>query len=700
VAGTTVVYNSLAEKLRLFVSCTIPLIFKYATAGAEHRHNWAVRSIRPDQVHETARAGRYVGEDGNWDLVQDLDTTERDGGDCEDWAAWLLCENWRRGVQARLVTSGDSADPFRHVYVEVFDGVWRASNPKGSQEGMPYGVAPEHEVKRRWSLVDGRVIELIDVAGAGADATAVAQSQLDAITTIAPNTPAVMGWREWRAVPLFIRKAFWKAVEQGPVGGGAGERQRQLESEFIGNVTRSELLSKVPWAAPPNRAGEYPVRNYSDLFRGLTAPQQSLFWGALRSHVSAAEPDKVRAALKAGTYGETRESMLRLVRMAALGGGSDGWVEGQVRKWRMNLQPLPLDQVATLGQLNLQLASQWAAEMIAPGEFQAQTVPVVRQIAISIGGNPNADNEKLAAVAAAWVSQLFTAQNVAMDDAVVAQSNLDAAASQTTRVAAANSLIGSAVNLVSGSAGIGDSLKRLVRHPLKWVRNVVGEVGKGTQQLAQNILDADKNVPWLAQFLTKPLGIHFAARLVNEIGAVLAEYSVSAFDETQLARDAAMTLVASGQAAATAAPFCGPWALPVAAIAAASIAAGTYINGEIDRKQEAREKAEAKKAGAPDPGQVSITYMVDEFGREIGADGLPVDPIQREAELARRATQGQPVSKRDQVLHEWRRGNDGLLYGWQDAGRYGAVWASVQDDSRGEFIHAWVEVDGKWVQLV
>lgn len=705
---TTVVYNSLPDKLRLYVERTIPVIFAAALEAREHRRYWAVSFIRPDQVHEDARARRYVDEDGNWDEVRAVALTERDGGDCEDWAAWLLCENWRRGHKARLVTSGDGVDPFQHAYVEVLDGGrWVASNPKGSQEGMEYGRHPDHPVIRRWALDgNGRVIEVDPqnatavarpglVRGSGADA---GPGTLDALVTIRPDTPAVLNNQAWRTyVPALVRVEFWRKINDP-------SRQQAMEQQYLGTISRGELLQALPWAAPPNRAGEYPVRGYGDLFRGLTGDQQKMFWAALDGHVltlpgRAAFVADVRARLKAGAYTETRESMLRFTRFAAINGGASAVVKTQVAKYRINLQPLPLAQVATLGQLNLQLVARALDEVIQPGETQAQQVKFVRDYAVSVGGNPAASIEQLAAVATAWISNLFTSQGLAFDEAVTVQEQLGAAAPEATRVAASRSMVGSAVTLAgaAGSAGVGDSFSRLVRHPLKWVRNVISEAGKGIQQFAQNILDADKHAPWLSTFLTKPLGFHLVAQVINQIGAVLTEGAVSAFDETQVARDAAMTLVASGQACLAAAPWTPlPYNVMLAAIGAASIAVGKVLDAEIDRTAEAREERERKAAGLPPlPTPGTRTVTVDEFGRELAEDGLPVDPFQRQLELDRRAREAAARARPDpatQTAGEWRKGDDGLWYGWHQF-QPGWFWTAVQADAAGQAVAAWVLAD-------
>ncbi|CAG1018895.1 hypothetical protein BURC_03722 [Burkholderiaceae bacterium] len=162
-------YASLADKQRRYVSETIPAIFGFAVEAANERRFWASSGETPAVLHEILRAGRYVAEDGPQDEVAPVEFTEQHGGDCEDWAAVNLAENWRRGRAARLVTTGDIEDNFRHVFVEVFDhGQWTNSDPKGSQGGRDYGEKNRASVTRRFELDgSGNVVEL--PMGSGAD---------------------------------------------------------------------------------------------------------------------------------------------------------------------------------------------------------------------------------------------------------------------------------------------------------------------------------------------------------------------------------------------------------------------------------------------------------------------------------------------------------------------------------------------------
>lgn len=168
-------YASLADKARRYVTHTLPQIFESARVCFEKRRSWAVGpgshngGFYAADVHEHIRARRYVPEEGPQDDVQFVEFTEAHGGDCEDWAAVQLCEFWRRGFAARLVTAGSAEDNFEHVYVEVeVNGRWIPSDPKGSQQGRAFGVRSTHPVVRRWALNGSSVVEL--PSGSGADA--------------------------------------------------------------------------------------------------------------------------------------------------------------------------------------------------------------------------------------------------------------------------------------------------------------------------------------------------------------------------------------------------------------------------------------------------------------------------------------------------------------------------------------------------
>lgn len=114
------------------------------------------------KLHNAARGGRYVEEIGPRDHVQDVEHTLKGGGDCEDWAAVLCAVALLWGAPVRLVTSGEEADNFLHVYVEMRDaaGIWHTLDPKGSPEGVAFDFRSERYPVRRWWSFSGNTHEL------------------------------------------------------------------------------------------------------------------------------------------------------------------------------------------------------------------------------------------------------------------------------------------------------------------------------------------------------------------------------------------------------------------------------------------------------------------------------------------------------------------------------------------------------------
>lgn len=415
------------------------------------------------------------------------------------------------------------------------------------------------------------------------------------------TAPAVMDWRAWLLVPVAIREAYWRQIGDKDAGGGTGEQQRALESGYTGTVTKAALLAAVPLAqAPAVPAPDNPtIRTWGDLYRAFSDEQVNVFLAMLARAYGANKRTQAEQALAAGTYAERRADMLRFVafRLAYV---DKGFRPAGVLVRASTLAPLT--QARELGQLNLALASRWAGGMVEPGEGYAERRAALRAFAIANEGNPAATDLQLAAVAAARISELFTAQGIALDDAMEAQRALPVAPGDVdARAAASAQMVGSAIEAnavyVTGAQGIGDSLKRLFRQPLQFVRNVMEEIGKGAQALADNILRTDKTAPWLATFLLKPLGFFAQAEILSQLGAVLIDGSISAFDEVAVAKSGADTFTAAGRALLIAAPFLPvPYNVAAAAIGAASVAAGTAINRAIADQQASRKVEAAKQA--------------------------------------------------------------------------------------------------------
>lgn len=170
--SATIHYLNHADKAAKWPNVTLPAIIlsaRDAIAGGQANpalYSWLSRmglvaqkralpmqGIVLGKLHNAARSGRYIEEIGPRDEVQSVEDTLHHGGDCEDWAAVLAAVAMLWGANVRLVTSGDEADNFLHVYVEMQDhaGVWHTLDPKGSQEGVAFDFRSEQNpVRRRW----------------------------------------------------------------------------------------------------------------------------------------------------------------------------------------------------------------------------------------------------------------------------------------------------------------------------------------------------------------------------------------------------------------------------------------------------------------------------------------------------------------------------------------------------------------------
>jgi len=416
------------------------------------------------------------------------------------------------------------------------------------------------------------------------------------------NAPAVMDWRAWLLVPVAIREAYWRRIGDKDAGGGTGPQQSALESGYTGSVSKAALLAALPLAqmAPAPAPDNPTIKTWGALFRALSEEQTNVFLAMIARAKGAPARAAVEKALSAGTYNETRAAILHFIafRLAYV---DQGFRPAGVLVRAATLAPLA--QPRDLGALNIALASRWAGGMVEPGENFTQRRAALRAFALANEGNPAATDIQLASVAAARIAQLFTAQGIAIDDALAAHQAAPVALDDVgAREAIATGLAGTAITTppvmigsVTGSNGIGDSLKRLFTQPLVFVRNVIEEVGKGAQAFAENILRTEKTAPWLATFLLKPLGFFAQAEILNQLGAVFIDGSVSAFDETAVAESGAQTFTAAGRALLVAAPFLPvPYNIAAAAVGAASVAAGTAIHRAIQDRRDARQVQEAR----------------------------------------------------------------------------------------------------------
>lgn len=166
----------------------------------------------------------------------------------------------------------------------------------------------------------------------------------------------------------------------------------------------------------------------------------------------------------------------------------------------------------------------------------------------------------------------------------------------------------------TGSQGFFDSARRLVQHPLKWANNVISEIGKGLQQLGDNILNARKIGP-LGQYFLDPLGFSLQAQLLKQFGNVLEAGSVSAFDERELSYTAATTFTATGQALLAAGPFIPqPFGTAAMLVGAASVAAGKMLRVVLDergaRRTHINPNPTAADLAATEPPNAEATQLV------------------------------------------------------------------------------------------
>lgn len=712
-------YASHADKAWKYVHRTLPAVvgeflrargLRLAGSGADAR-----------DLHRWAQAGRYVDDPGPRDEIRPVAQTLREGGDCEDWAAVLLAALHQAGRPARIVTAGDARDNFLHIYVETLqDGRWQPMDPKGSQSGRAFGSDLHgYPILRYWTWDDhGGVHEIrpqplignagfapIDaqpaLLGSGATAPAQVAKEIRAAVTVKLPVPPPAGlnfnqklawgqdpahqgapghfqsaqdWARW--VPVAVQRAYetsrwgWRSVEGYPwaqVWGQFGS------SGWDGpGVSLADLKQRVPAAFVQPLGPDDPVINdYGDAIRALSEKQLELLLDLYGGPVvTSARRKAIDLALNENRLGLRRSDILRYLRVRLQ--GSQG---ANVRIADFE----PFENLQTLEQVNLTLASRWVAGMLDAGEVSRRAV---REFAIKAGGNPSATTTDLAAVAAIQVARSATAQAVALDDVFAARLK-NPQLQGDALIAAARGLQGS-----------GSIFSELIEDVGRWARRVfITEPGKFIRRLAQDILNAEKSAPWLSQFILRPLGIMFQAQFWKQVGVAMVDGSISSFDEKAVGMDFAKDLTAWGTGLAIAAPFIPqPWGALCAAIAAVAIAGGMTLQHVLSDK----------------PAPQQVTFQVDDQGRRIGPDGLPVDPIQRQAELARRAQleqarlaalQPDPAT---QPAGEWRRGSDGLFYAWYDFGRVSEwYWTAVQLDQQGQPLHAWVAdpASGQWRQL-
>lgn len=146
----------------------------------------------------------------------------------------------------------------------------------------------------------------------------------------------------------------------------------------------------------------------------------------------------------------------------------------------------------------------------------------------------------------------------------------------------------------SGSAGVFDKLSKKVSATFgkdgigrvfrEQVQTKIGEflvhTGQGVLKLSDTAI--------LGTFFLQPLGFTAQAQLIKQLGRVLVDGTINAFDEKALARSTAVTLRAAGQAMLIAGSFPSPYSALFIAIGTLSIAAGKIIDTAIDSQEAAR----------------------------------------------------------------------------------------------------------------
>lgn len=622
----TVKYASLQGKQRRYVRETLPLVFHQALAAMPL--HLGARNL--DELHESIRAGEYVGEHGPKDEVRSVARTLSEGGDCEDWAAVQLAAAWSLGVPARIVTAGDGGDHFAHVYVEWFDRgrhAWVASNPKGSQYGMPYGRHSNWQVKRRWALDrHGRMYEVRSssqgstrnkrsrpVSGSGAAARGSGSES--------GNDPVIRNWRD---------AAMW-------LGDLWTDRFRQIS------------LSRHNSA--------YHINLQEGGMIALAAPQ---LWQAHKSKLKSG-----RAALRLSTI------------LAEIDRGIDALANKTLRdraRALFNRYTRP-----TLAEVNADEAAIWAVGTMQSGR---EGRDAMRQMAAQLGAKPDATDNDKAVVVAVAAAQQATGAGVEFDRMVEAYRELgDGAAPQQVLQLARQ-------KMTTNVQGSGSILSEFIEDVGDFAGNVVREVGKGVRRFAKNILNADETVPWLSQFVLRPLGFMAQAKLIEQVGEMMVAGRADAFDGDAVVDEIGATMSSAGQVLVVASPFIPqPWGVAAAAVGALMVAGGQLIRQTVDPES----TLNTGKLGQDQ------TVQLDRFGRQVGPDGLPVDPYQRQQELQRRQQHGPDPG--DQVANDWRVGENGLVYGWHELGTDRFWWVALQLDQQQSIQAAWAWNDERWVQL-
>lgn len=739
-------YTSLQDKQRAYIRRVIPAIFQ--TAVDAGRYLPFIAST-PEQLHELVRNGRYLDEPGPRDCVRPIALTQAEGGDCEDWAAVQLWHAASNGYPVRLVTAGDGADNFRHVYVEMWsEGRWYASDPKGNQQGRDFGLHSLWPVKRRWVFENGTVKEVGNeptdveaVSGSGC-ACSLRGSGADwdrsTSTRLKSDPPRFVDSAWWYAnVPGSVDLAWRQAHGQSPPRSltdrvdlqqypfpqsvyPAGEVNAhayfKLADKLLPN--NSLFLKGVKFAGPPENYDRTVINDWGDFYRLVTESQQAWFWkslsqfGPLQNY--GGYSDKVIEALQdrldAGTFNMTRGELMHWMRYAGGFVTNDVVMRNRLRYilgsnkrvdfFEESTDPSEVAEEANdLESVNLSFASRWADSMLEPGANETERRNALRSYAIEAGGNPSASDRDLAPVAAAAAAMQLTAQGIWWDDA------LEAIAAQGIENAQAvlKSLRPATLTAVAGSGSV---LSKFIKRAGKVLYRVfVREPGRAIRNVAKAILSVDESAPWASTFLLRPLGFMAQAEVLKQLGNMMVEGTTAAFDTNAVVLETGATLQSAGQVLVMASPLLPPpYNVAAALVGTASIIAGGFITNLANTGTVHGVVGEDTQA------------CVDEYNREVDcATGELLNPQDIALEQQRQANEQAAVSQQPlqpdpntQVAGEWRQGSDGLFYGWHDfgpsmgAGQPAWFWLALQTDSNGQIVAAWAYQGGDspgWVKL-
>ncbi len=341
--------------------------------------------------------------------------------------------------------------------------------------------------------------------------------------------------------------------------------------------------------------------------------------------------------------------------------------------------PLPMRPQTELEKLttdNDAVASWFAAGLPSDG---------LRKVAAAFEMDLARQDGELRQAVAEYVSLLATSQRKALREAFAAKGVAVPAGSK-----------GTAPRLL-GSAGffdkLGKSVTKLVKRPADFFQSATEEIGKGIGGVGKAVLKLEDKAPWLGQFFTKPLGFHAQAVALEQVGRVLIDHDVNAFDEKALTRAAAATFRTAGQALVTASPFLpAPWNVAAAAVGALSLAAGKAIDAGLDSRELAKKLEKDANYGAE-------VITLDQYGRRIDAQGNLLDPAARLVEQ-RRASETLQTGQSSQTAQATAAATSGWSYYWTDFGDGVARVAAYDAAPEQGGVARWVWVtDQGWVEV-